>query len=295
LYGRDMKKRRRGRILMVSSICGSVAGIPTVALYAATKAFQNSLAIGIAKEMETSGVGVTCIMPGAVRDTDFRTRSKTNQALCWKLPFYAKTPPEIAKVGVRSMLRGDTEVTPGWQNRLFVKVLKPVLPQRLHNLVAEILWNPLPNLFRRNNQPIEKKEEEEVKLPIKPVFGYDSRWLPHQLNDQRTPRLLKLEEQDPDIEDEYTLDGETAVTPLDEAAPTEVSESERWPRSGHQEQDPQIEAMYTLDGETAVTPLDEASPMEDRERGARREPDKYYSSSINGTSLSSDPALKAST
>ena len=149
LYGRGMKMRRRGRILIVSSICGSIAGIPSVALYSATKAFQNSLATAMAVELESSGVGVTCLTPGAVRDTEFRSLSKTDQALCWKVPFYAKSPPYVAEQGVRALLRGDTEVTPGWQNRLFVKVLQPCLPQRLHSLVAEIMWTPLRLSFRR--------------------------------------------------------------------------------------------------------------------------------------------------
>ncbi|ACI65784.1 predicted protein, partial [Phaeodactylum tricornutum CCAP 1055/1] len=66
LYGRDMKDRRRGRILVVSSICAAVAGLPTVAVYAATKAFENTLSLSMAKELEPFGVGVTCLMPGAV-------------------------------------------------------------------------------------------------------------------------------------------------------------------------------------------------------------------------------------
>ena len=147
----------------VSSICGAVAGIPTVALYSATKAFENSLAIGLAKEMEAYGVGVTCLMPGAVRDTDFRSASKTDKALCWRLPFYPKAPATIAQVGVRSMLRGDSEVTPGWQNKMFLKVLKPILPQRLHNLIAEIMWNPLQWPFRKLPQ-VDNAAQENAKV-----------------------------------------------------------------------------------------------------------------------------------
>ena len=143
LYGRDMKQRKRGRIMMLSSICGAVAGLPTVSVYAATKAFANSLALGLAKELEPHGVGVTCVMPGAVRDTGFKTRSQSEEALCWKVPFYSKTPQQVAEMAVRALLRGDTESTPGWQNRVFVKVMKPALPQRIHNIIAEIAWSPL--------------------------------------------------------------------------------------------------------------------------------------------------------
>jgi short chain dehydrogenase len=152
LFGRDMKQRRRGRILIVSSICGAVDGIATVAVYSATKAFENSFGIALGKELEPYGVGVTCLLPGAVRGTEFRSRSKSQEALCWKLPFYAKTASSVAESGIRAVLRGDSEVTPGLLNRIFLKGLKPVVPQRLHNLMAEIMWNPLSLPFRHKER-----------------------------------------------------------------------------------------------------------------------------------------------
>lgn len=52
LYGRDMKERRRGRILYVSSMSGVLPGCPSVAVYAATKAFGKSLSMSLGREME---------------------------------------------------------------------------------------------------------------------------------------------------------------------------------------------------------------------------------------------------
>ncbi|CAB9501870.1 Testosterone 17-beta-dehydrogenase 3 [Seminavis robusta] len=141
LYGKDMKERRRGRILMVSSVVGAVAAGPTVAMYAATKAFEKTLGLSLAKELELFGVGVTCLMPGAVKDTDFRSTSSTHEALCWKLPGYPKTAATVAQLGVTALLTGDVEVTPGWQNRAFLKVFQPAMPSRLHNILVEIAWN----------------------------------------------------------------------------------------------------------------------------------------------------------
>ena len=204
LYGRDMKKRKRGRILMISSVCGAVAGIPSVALYSATKAFENSLAIGLAKEMEESGVGITCMMPGAVRDTNFRSGSKTDKALCWKIPFYPKRPHSIAEMGVRSMLRGDSEVTPGWLNRLFIKVVKPVLPQRLHNLVAEIMWNPLRLPFGRTQDERDASLQTEREVPTQPPPAPHQSLRPPQFNYRLPPRLLETDyvESEDEFEDE---------------------------------------------------------------------------------------------
>jgi len=201
LFGRDMKNRGRGRIMMVSSICGTVAGLPTVAAYAATKAFENVLGVSMSKEMEPYGVGVFCLMPGAVKGTDFKSGSETDNALCWKIPFYAKTPPQVAKVGVRNMLRGDTQFVVGWQNRLFVKVLKPTLPQRLHDIVAEIAFNPVRLPFPGKSKVItdEPRKQQPSSTPLsthptylpsmKPSYGFNPP--PKLLELERTPPLDK--------------------------------------------------------------------------------------------------------
>lgn len=161
LYGKDMKERRRGRILFVSSVVGAVSAGPTVALYAATKAFEKVLGLSLAKELEPYGVGVTCLMPGAVRDTNFRSSSDTKEALCWKLPYYTRSPATVAQQGIRALLAGDVEVTPGWQNRAFLKVFQPAMPQRLHNILVEIAWNP-PRVppFLKLWKPAEKRQTE---------------------------------------------------------------------------------------------------------------------------------------
>jgi len=155
LYGKDMKDRRRGRILFVSSVTGAFPGVPGSAVYAATKAYQNSLATSLAKELEPHGVGVTCLMPGAVRGTDFGRESNMQNALCWKYPFYSRTTQEVASRGVRALLLGDTEVIPGLLNRLWLKICQPMLPQRISTIVAEVSWNPIhfsiPRFYMKEN------------------------------------------------------------------------------------------------------------------------------------------------
>ncbi len=96
LYGRDMKEKRRGRILMMSSMAGLCNAAPNTAVYGACKAFGKSLALSMAKEMETYGVGVTCLTPGPVSETDFRESSGTRKALCWYLPFYSRSADIVA-------------------------------------------------------------------------------------------------------------------------------------------------------------------------------------------------------
>jgi len=146
-YGRDMKRSRRGRILFVSSVAGAVpGGGPGVATYAATKAYERSLASGLGKEMERYGVGVTCIMPGAVKGTAFSSGNRAlEEALCWKVPFYAMEAESIAGRSVRAMLVGDpAEIVPGWHNRAFLKVGVPMVPQRLTTVVVGLAFGVAP-------------------------------------------------------------------------------------------------------------------------------------------------------
>jgi len=128
-FGYDMKQRKRGRILLVSSIMGSVPSGPSVGIYAATKAFSTSLATSLRYELDPYGVAVTCLIPGAIKDTSFTTAAlnQGNQdALCWKIPFYPKSSYDVAHRAIRSLLvlrgtRGvDVEVIPGFQNKFIL-------------------------------------------------------------------------------------------------------------------------------------------------------------------------------
>ncbi len=143
LYAKEMKDARRGRILFVSSMVGAVPSGPGVATYAATKAYEKSLAQSMGRELERYGVGVTCLMPGAVKDTSFALRSDANEATCFKVPFYPLKAQSVASTGVRALLHsGDGEVIPGWPNRLFLKILMPVLPPRLTSSIVALAWSP---------------------------------------------------------------------------------------------------------------------------------------------------------
>ncbi|KAL7528515.1 hypothetical protein ACHAXR_002490, partial [Thalassiosira sp. AJA248-18] len=142
LYGRDMKARRRGRILFVSSMSGVLPGCPSVAVYAATKAFGKSLAMSLGREMERYGVGVTCLLPGAVKDTSFASRSEVEDAVCFHFPGYAKTPELVAGEGIKGLMLGYPEIYPGAINRSFVKMFIPLLPSRASTIIGEMAWNP---------------------------------------------------------------------------------------------------------------------------------------------------------
>eukprot|EP00978_Attheya_sp_CCMP212_P019651 scaffold55289_cov53-Attheya_sp.AAC.2 len=194
LYGRDMKANKRGRILFVSSVMGAVPAGPQVATYAATKAFEKTLSISMGRELANYGVGVTCLVPGAVGGTTFRQASNSEEAVCWKIPFYPLAAPDVAGAGVRALLSGESEVCPGWMNRSFLRVMQPMIPQRLTTSIVEFFWNPLTVPVSRMASPI---KDEEIDSPLStPLDG--SRPNDSQSISVEPPRELELPTTNPD-------------------------------------------------------------------------------------------------
>jgi uncharacterized protein len=204
LYGQDMKRRRRGRMLMVSSMAGLCNAAPNTAVYGATKAFGKSLSLSMSKEMEPYGVGVTCLLPGAVGGTQFRARSGTQRALCWSMPFYPRSPEAVAHQGIVSVLDGDSQTIPGWQNRVFATIIRPIIPQRFEIMTVQAAFSPLrlPNfkdLFRRD-MPDGMQEEEcenHSSQSRSEIIEEGTSWIPllePRYKTQPLPRILKLPE-----------------------------------------------------------------------------------------------------
>jgi len=147
LFGGKMKERRRGRIVLIASITGAVPGVPTSALYAATKSFQKSFAVSLGLELEPFGVGVTCVMPGAVMDTGFATRSNMENALVWKFPIGSLTSSVVASSTVHGMIEGSPEIVVGYLNVICVKYIFLLLPERIVSWICWLAWN-VPPFFK---------------------------------------------------------------------------------------------------------------------------------------------------
>ena len=112
--GREMRRRRRGRILITGSIAGFMPGT-FQAVYNATKAFLDSFAFALRAELKDSGVTVTCLMPGAT-ETDVFAR---DDKLYTKVGTQKKNDPaDVAKQGFDAMMKGEGDVVTGWHNKL---------------------------------------------------------------------------------------------------------------------------------------------------------------------------------
>lgn len=112
--GREMRARKRGRILITGSIAGFMPGTYQ-AVYNGTKALLDSFAYALRAELKDSGVTVTCLMPGAT-ETEFFERADMLDTKVGAGP--KQDPDEVAAAGFEAMLRGDSDVVTGWQNKL---------------------------------------------------------------------------------------------------------------------------------------------------------------------------------
>lgn len=120
LLAPGMAKRRRGRIVFVSSIAG-VTGVRDEAVYAATKAGLTCFAESISYELAEHGVGVSVIFPGPI-DTPFFERRGT--------PYQRSRPTPIAPEGLAAAVVNVIEhdqaeaFVPAWMR----------FPARLHGM-----------------------------------------------------------------------------------------------------------------------------------------------------------------
>lgn len=121
LYGEDMVKRGKGRILNMSSYSIWMP-FPGLASYSASKAYVKSFTEAFAKELRGTGVSVTAICPAGIA-TDLYGLSRNLQRFGMKWGILM-SPASCARRGLRAMFKGRRVVVPDWWFRLFIPVCK---------------------------------------------------------------------------------------------------------------------------------------------------------------------------
>jgi short-subunit dehydrogenase len=134
---RNMRRDRRGKILITGSIAGFMPGT-FQAVYNGTKAFIDSFSYALRNELKDTGVTVTCLMPG-VTDTEFFARADLLDTKVGADEHKA-SPAEVARTGFAAMEQGEGGVVAGLSNKLRV-ALASVLPSEMlaeqHRKTAE--------------------------------------------------------------------------------------------------------------------------------------------------------------
>ncbi len=110
-----MRERRWGRVLNVASIA-AFQPVPSLATYAATKAYVLSLTEALSEELKGSGVTITALCPGITDTQMVRGAVQANGELARVPAFMIGDAAQVAAEGYRACLRGEVIRVPGALN-----------------------------------------------------------------------------------------------------------------------------------------------------------------------------------
>jgi uncharacterized protein len=112
LFLKPMTGRGKGRILNLASLAG-FQPLPSMAVYAASKAYVLSLTEALAEELRGKGVTVSALCPGFT-DTNMIESAKRENAAFRALPSaLIADPKSVAREGYRACMSGEVIRVPG--------------------------------------------------------------------------------------------------------------------------------------------------------------------------------------
>lgn len=115
-------ENQKFEVLTVASVAGTYP-IPHMAVYAATKAFLVSMFTSLAVEFKKTNVVFTNVCPGGMATNDAMKESIKSMGLGGKLS--TLSTDKVAKIALKALKKGKTNVTPGFFNKILVGISKP--------------------------------------------------------------------------------------------------------------------------------------------------------------------------
>lgn len=114
------------------------------------------------------------------------------------------------------MLDGDTQTIPGWQNRAFANIVRPVIPHRLEVMLVQLAFSPLQIPSLRKLLRFDKKSKSEYaentitggSAGSSSSSDGGSSWLSFKPRyaTQPPPRFLKLPEDEPPVVETHVIE-----------------------------------------------------------------------------------------
>ncbi len=124
ILGQKMVKRRRGGIVLMSSLSSS-QGSALITNYTATKAYNRILAEGLWEELRTQGVDVMACSPSAVSTPNYLASApRSGRISASTMAPHAVVTETLAALGKQPV------IIPGWSNRLANVFMRRVLPHK---------------------------------------------------------------------------------------------------------------------------------------------------------------------
>jgi uncharacterized protein len=134
----DMVSEGRGRMLITSSVVASTPA-PYLSTYAASKAFVQSFAQAVRRELDGTGVSITALMPGPT-DTEFWERADMMDTRVGQMD--KDDPVLVARDGIEAMFDGRDHVVGGKARNHFVVAGWELLPEALATRINAVATRP---------------------------------------------------------------------------------------------------------------------------------------------------------
>jgi len=123
-FAEKMSKKRRGGILLVSSMIGLMPS-PYFSNYTASKAYTHYLGTSLTTELKEHNVDVSVLAPG-LTDTPMKDSTGVDWA---KMPMASMTPERVAQLAL-GKLGKTSSIIPGLMNQMMV-VMARLSPQKI--------------------------------------------------------------------------------------------------------------------------------------------------------------------
>lgn len=145
LFGREMRRRRRGQILIVSSI-SAWRDFPGISYYGASKRYLRGFARALRSELGVYGVNVTCLAPGATATSLYEASGSVPVERARRLGLMMDAR-RVAEAGLKAMFSRKAERIPGALNWL-AALAAQLTPQ----WVVDLIRRRAPWLPRRDRE-----------------------------------------------------------------------------------------------------------------------------------------------
>jgi short-subunit dehydrogenase len=136
VFGQDMRRRGRGKILLVASLL-AYQGVRNFAVYSAAKAYVLRLGEALHQELKSEGITVTTLCPGA-SETGFAGTAQMKITPILK-PMLMKPAP-VVRSGIRALEVGRMSIVPGFANK-FLAAFTWATPRRIHQAMMSQAMN----------------------------------------------------------------------------------------------------------------------------------------------------------
>jgi uncharacterized protein len=132
----SMRKSGCGAILNVSSVVGSLP-VPTLAVYAASKAYVTSFSEALRAELRSSNISVTVLCPGPV-PTEFHSVATRTDVEQVSLPDFVTVPVQrVVHEALTSVARDRPRLVPGIAMRMVLTLLL-FIPMFIKRLIYDL-------------------------------------------------------------------------------------------------------------------------------------------------------------